>query len=223
MLSHTQSYTFDTKMINMIEKIQSLKTFRYSISGNLNAKVLLYVLHGYGQLAPYFIRKFSNLEDYFIVAPEGMHRFYLQGTSGRVGASWMTKEERLDDIEDNCNWLMELHQKLKANQAYEKIIILGFSQGGATAARWFYDPRMQADHLIMWASVFPPDLNPSELMTTAVKKNAFVLGTQDEYFNDEAQINAISFYSKLNFKTHTFSGNHDICINTLDTVLKDLK
>ena len=30
-----------------------------------------------------------------------MHRFYLEGSSGRVGASWMTKEAREDDKKEN--------------------------------------------------------------------------------------------------------------------------
>ena len=76
------------------------KTFRYHIlNEGTNAKKVLYVLHGYGQLAEFFVRKFRELGDeYLIVAPEGMHRFYLQGSSGRVGASWMTKEDREQDI-----------------------------------------------------------------------------------------------------------------------------
>jgi predicted esterase len=207
----------------MIENIQSLKTFRYSISGNKNAKVLLYVLHGYGQLAPYFIRKFSALEDCYIIAPEGMHRFYLEGSSGRVGASWMTKEERQDDIEDNCNWLNMLHQQLTSENKFEKTIILGFSQGGATAARWFYRTTSMADHLIMWASVFPPDLNVNDFITQTPKKNFFVLGTNDEYFNESKQLEALAFYSELKFLTLTHGGRHDIYMDVLKSVLKEFK
>ena len=52
-------------------------------------KGTLFVLHGYGQLPEYFIRKFRPLSQagWHVVAPEGAHRFYLQGTEGRVGAS----------------------------------------------------------------------------------------------------------------------------------------
>jgi predicted esterase len=207
----------------MIEKIQSQRTYRYAVSGNKTAKNLLYVLHGYGQLAPYFIRKFNSLEDYFIVAPEGMHRFYFNGSSGRVGACWMTKEERLDDIEDNCNWLYDLHSKITGAQSYDKIIILGFSQGGATAARWFYDKRMHADHLIMWASVFPPDLSPEDLIDQHSTNNFFVLGTEDEYFDVEQQKEAIDFYSIYGFRTISYHGKHDICIETLVDSLNHLK
>ena len=54
------------------------------------------VLHGYGMLSEFFIKKFKNLEsnNTLIVAPEGLNMFYLDGKYDRVGASWITKEER---------------------------------------------------------------------------------------------------------------------------------
>ena len=125
----------------MSHRFKSLKTYRYfSISGKEKPRDLLITLHGYGQLAAYFIKKFNTCPDnYDILAPEGPHRFYKNGYSGRVGASWMTKEAREDDIEDNLHWLnLWLSEHLRSNH-YEKIILLGFSQGGATAARWYYN------------------------------------------------------------------------------------
>ena len=88
------------------------KSYRYEILPcNGDSKNVLYVLHGYGQLSRFFIRKFSALQErYTIVAPEGMHRFYLEGSSGRVGASWMTKEDRLTDINDIMSFLNEVDQ-----------------------------------------------------------------------------------------------------------------
>ena len=125
----------------MSHRFQSTKTYRYfSISAEKNPKNLLIAMHGYGQLAEYFIRKFNGCsKDFTILAPEGPHRFYKNGYSGRVGASWMTKEAREDDIDDNLNWLTKwLTAHLKEN-TYEKIVLLGFSQGGATAARLYYN------------------------------------------------------------------------------------
>ena len=42
-----------------------------------------FVLHGFGQLSPYFIRHFGVLADgtRLIVAPEALNRFYLERTS----------------------------------------------------------------------------------------------------------------------------------------------
>ncbi len=203
----------------------SKRSFRYFTHGDpAKAHTLLYVLHGYGQLAQFFIGKFSKLDDgYFIVAPEGMHRFYLKGSSGRVGASWMTSEDRESDINDNLNWLTELDNSLKRVKPGTRKIILGFSQGGATAARWYYANKIKADHLIIWASVFPPDL-PKELVIELCKKqsNIFALGSGDEYYNSEQQEEIIQFYKSMGFDTVHYEGNHTIDFETLVEILRRL-
>ena len=55
-----------------------------------------FVLHGYGQLAGAFLRHFERLQDgaRLFIAPEALSRYYLPGHQ-RVGASWMTREDRL--------------------------------------------------------------------------------------------------------------------------------
>jgi predicted esterase len=201
------------------QKLSAPKTFRYWISGDLEkANKLLFVLHGYGQLAEFFIRKFKEIpEDYLVIAPEGMHRFYLNGTSGRVGASWMTKEDRESDIADNLNWLSQLFIKLTKQKKIKKTILLGFSQGGATAARWFYGKNVQLDQLILWASVFPPDLEKSLIQSNS--NNYFVIGTEDEYYNTEALKSEIEFHKKIGFRTLQFAGKHEIDIKTLNSIL----
>ena len=196
----------------------SKKTYRYFTWGNAEkATKLVYVLHGYGQLAEYFIRKFHVLpEEYFIVAPEGMHRFYLKGSSGRVGASWMTKEARESDIKDTINWLDELNQLIYSKYTFDKKIILGFSQGGATAARWQFNGRVSANHLILWASVFPPDLQlEKEVKATQSSRNYFLIGKKDEYFSEIEQQKILEFYSSINYESIQYDGNHDINENVL--------
>jgi predicted esterase len=203
-------------------KLIAQKTFRYQQIGELDkATHLLIVLHGYGQLAEFFIRKFNDVpENYLVVAPEGMHRFYLNGTSGRVGASWMTKEDRESDITDNLNWLNQLLRELKEKKKFEKIILLGFSQGGATAARWYYSSKNEINHLILWASVFPPDLEKPENSNNS--ENYFVIGTEDEFYNDEAQMTEIDFYQKIGFQTLQFKGKHNVEIRALNRILEEI-
>lgn len=204
------------------QKLTAPKTFRYWISGDLEkASKLIIVLHGYGQLAEFFIRKFNGIpEDYLIVAPEGMHRFYLNGTSGRVGASWMTKEDRESDIADNLNWLTQLFAELTEQKSFEKTILLGFSQGGATATRWYFSQKVEFNQLILWASIFPPDLEKPEIKSNS--NNYFVIGSNDEYYDAEAQITEIELYQKIGFKTLQFEGRHDVEIKILNQMLKDL-
>ncbi|PHR46780.1 MAG: hypothetical protein COA32_09880 [Fluviicola sp.] len=202
------------------------KTVRYFTHGNADsAKNVWIVLHGYGQLPYYFIRKFESLDpnENFVIAPEGMHRFYLEGTSGRVGASWMTKEARLDDIEDNISYLDMLAKDLLNKRKYERKILLGFSQGGATATRWHESGNFNADIFVLWASVFPPDLdfdpNQSSLMKS---QNYFVLGKNDPYFKGkESEVKKLFKSQDFNFKIIDFDGNHEIDKKPLIEILGD--
>ena len=198
------------------------KTYRYELLPcKSKSDKVLYVLHGYGQLAKFFIRKFEVLsEKYHIVAPEGMHRFYLQGSSGRVGASWMTKEARESDIKDNLEWLSALDDKITQELQIKERHLLGFSQGGATAARWFADNNKRFKSIVLWACVFPPDL---EIEAETAKFSSgdlstFVIGTEDEYYNTEQQKALIDFYTDLSFKTITFEGKHNINGDVLNAI-----
>ena len=204
----------------MEQKLPATKTFRYEISSESEGfDTVLYVLHGYGQQSQYFIRKFRALfDDLLVVAPEGMHRFYLQGSSGRVGASWMTKEAREDDIADNLRWLQELDAHISAQYRPKRKLLLGFSQGGATAARWYHKGTVPFDAMILWACVFPPDLKPEEEIRKASDQH-FVIGTDDEFYDQGSQDELVQFYASNGFTTHRFTGKHDIDITTLESIL----
>ena len=201
-------------MSNQSFQITTSKTQRCFVQGEISkSKILFIVLHGYGQLGAYFIRKFKQLsEEYYIVAPEGMHHFYLNGSSGRVGASWMTKEARTTDIEDNNKYLDAVIESFKSKKQFRKIIVLGFSQGGATAARWSAQ-RKDIDQLILWASVFPPDIEES--FVSHYKKGTFVIGKQDKFYDSAAQAKEISNYKNLGFEIIEYEGKHDIECTTL--------
>lgn len=205
------------------------KTFRCHTYGDAKtASKIWIILHGYGQLSKYFIRKFSTLDpkEHYIIAPEGMHRFYLKGNSGRVGASWMTKECREIDISDNNHYLNEIWQHFKPTcNPKAKKILLGFSQGGATATRWHTFGKFNAEYFVLWASVFPPDLNITDTNLSIFKsKNYFLVGDKDEYFDAE-KVQALKnhFHNHcIDFKLINFEGNHNIDTLALNTLLTDL-
>lgn len=169
-----------------------LKTARYASSpcDPDRVKEVWFVCHGYGQLAPNFLRHFSPIfrDDRMIIAPEGLHRFYLKGAGGKVGASWMTKEERETDIQDYIRYLDHIYDRTMHDFIGKevRIRVLGFSQGVATVCRWMAQARSRADELILWAGVIPPDLD------LKVNKRAFqrmkmtlLIGDQDEYRTEE--------------------------------------
>ena len=201
----------------MEKHFKAQKTYRYEIQEHEHEHLLI-VLHGYGQLAKFFLRKFQGLQSKGrVVAPEGPHRFYLQGSSGRVGASWMTKEARELDIQDNLVGLNALLCELQKSYSPKKITLLGFSQGAATAARWYQQNPSAFNQLILWAAVFPPDIDAGNFPTD--KPLHFVLGTQDEYYQGEAAAELQERYKTLGFEVHSFEGKHDIETGMLTAIL----
>lgn len=202
-------------------KLKIEKTAKIQTYGDINtARYVWIVLHGYGQLVDYFIRKFHvlNPADHFVIAPEGLHRYYLNGTSGRVGASWMTKEERLDDIADNINYLNKVVETYLKDKTFDKRIVLGFSQGASTAARWIQLGDFRPEIFIQWAGVSPPDLklDSSENSFKAIR-NFFVVGNQDPYFQLDYENEIKSKGSEIGIVPEiiTFEGVHTIDGETL--------
>lgn len=196
------------------DSIRVERSFRYAVrEAEITTKTLVFLLHGYGQLAAYFIRKVDAVlpENVTFVAPEGMHRFYLNGTSGRVGASWMTKEAREMDIAENTEILDQLFEVLHRKYSPEKIMVIGFSQGGATAARWLANGKSRIDSFVSWASVFPPDVAfPECTPTENMLKHHFVLGSEDPFFDKQSTEAALNAYHNLGFEIIRFTGGHDL-------------
>lgn len=203
----------------MIEKDISLAQKRRYYQNNLEGKKhILLALHGYGQLAQFFYRKFNIIdEDWGLVVPEGPHRFYLNGNSGRVGASWMTKEWRDQDILENNAYLTALVRVIHEENPNAQIHLLGFSQGGATAARLYQSNPKLFVHLILWASIFPPDLEKSSFSNHA--KLDFAIGQNDIFYDLVNQANIKKEYESLGFNIYQYNGGHDIDQELLDTIL----
>jgi predicted esterase len=197
-------------------KIQ--KTVRVSTYGNSNSpKYVWFALHGYGQLSPYFIKNFTHFdpESHFIVAPEGMHRFYLDGLSGRVGASWMTKEERLHDISDYISYLTEVYNSLVVPILSQNAVLIpfGFSQGVATLSRWMASLETPPKKAVFWAGSFPPDLEV-EKIESAIKPIEVIvaIGSNDPFIDDETALLAQKRFEELgiNARRFDFAGGHKI-------------
>ena len=120
------------------------------------------VFHGYGQLAEYFIKHFEDLDEdeNCVIAVEGLSRFYVDGLSGRVGASWMTKDDREQEIVDQSNYInLALKDAgIDPHSSHYNFVVMGFSQGTATAIRWMVNNSIRPNHLLMWAGSFPHDV-----------------------------------------------------------------
>jgi len=196
---------------------------------NSNCREVWLVLHGYGQLSQFFIRSFSSLvaEHRLIVAPEGLHRFYIEGFAGRVGASWMTKEERDSDIVDYLEYLDLVLKELR-NQGVPqnaKINLLGFSQGASTACRWFFHTKEEVQAIVLWSGMVPPDLNLA-IGDRQKWENAYlVFDSNDPFHHTEHFQRQLSWLeeNKLPFQLVESSSGHAITAEGISNLLREME
>ena len=207
--------------------INVTKRARYFQIGEANSSIkkVWMVFHGYAMLSEFFIKKFEILNDgeTLIIAPEALNRFYITEDFSRVGASWMTKLERENDIIENNQYIESLFQKVAKDIGHSnfQLNILGFSQGSATACRWIFSGKNKVNNFIVWAGDIPKDSLTEENRSKWNSLNIFlVFGTKDPLITTDLSLKfqkRISEY-KLNFDLVEYDGDHRIFPKVLKEV-----
>lgn len=196
------------------------RTARYHVLGEAaTAKRLWIVLHGYGQLARYFLHKFEGLQkDLLIVAPEGLSRFYVDTDHKRVGATWMTREDREHEIQDHVEYLDLLAAELSDQVPNGTGIgVLGYSQGVATACRWTMLGKTKIDRLVLWSGSLPMELDRTTLRDKFSNTTISVIyGTKDLVVPKAVADRSVALFATAGIAHEclSFDGAHE-----LETVL----
>lgn len=209
-------------------RLSVARTARYFTLGEgaTSLEEIWFVCHGYGQLAARFLRHFEPLDDgtRLIAAPEGLSRFYLTESPAerRVGASWMTKEDRLAEIDDYVRYLDAVYAEVlrSFDRSRVQVTALGFSQGTATVCRWAALGSARIDRLIVWGGEVPPDLDlarePAAGRLRALRLS-LVYGDRDEFFTPK-----VIAATERRLREHgilyarvPFAGGHEIDAATL--------
>ncbi|HEX4602079.1 MAG TPA: alpha/beta fold hydrolase [Gemmatimonadales bacterium] len=179
-----------------------------------------FVCHGYGQLAGRFLRHFDGVADSarLIVAAEGLSRFYLgSGThrDAKVGASWMTREDRLSEIDDYIRYLDALYAEVfrDVERPAVQVTAFGFSQGAATASRWAALGRSRVDRVVLWGGELPPDLDLGAVRERlAAVTFSVVYGERDEFITAKlaTAIGARLAEHGIPHHVRSFAGGHEL-------------
>ena len=170
--------------------IEVPRTARYYVVGGGDAppEEVWVVLHGYGQLAGRFVTHFAPLAGptRMIVAPEALSRFYVEGgarthAAARVGATWMTREDRVNEIADQRRYLDRVVSSALEPWpgAAPRLVVAGFSQGAATAVRWALAGERRAHDIIAWAGTLPHELD-GERAAQLAGRLTILAGLHDE-------------------------------------------
>ena len=178
------------------------------------------VCHGYAQLAARFIDRFQSIvtAERTVIAPEGLHRFYLDpidrsAEERRVGATWMTREAREDDISDYIEFLDRVCETMLPAEADVRIVGFGFSQGTATITRWAAASARRLNRLILWGAGLPPDLDWSRAEPRLRQVPVtLVVGRRDPFALAEriAEQEALLRQHEVSFQTVYYDGDHRV-------------
>jgi predicted esterase len=214
-------------MINQ-KYIETTKTARYYTLGKPSKYLtdVWFVFHGYGQLAKEFLELFTGVvnDKILFVAPEAMNKFYSRGFTGKIGTTWMTKEDRENEIKDYINMINNVY-----NEIYEivdltkvRINVLSFSQGGHTSVRWLSEKQPSVNRLILWGSGMPRDISYNANLGYWNKiKIKLVVGNKDQFITEEKLNEELSFLGeqKIIFELIRYNGSHQINTANLQLIL----
>ncbi len=219
-------------------RLRVRRTARWGSIGTLGPATtrVWIVLHGYGQLAASFAGSahWPLAPHRAFVFPEALQRFYepLSRKPGNhadapVGASWMTREAREDDIADNLDYLDALAGVISERAPNAApVAVIAFSQGTATATRWA-ERRIRADDvppdLVLCGGLLPPDADVGPEGPLRRTRVTLVVGTLDRWLTAErlqeerARLAAAAFPVRV----HQFEGGHRLDDTFLRTLADD--
>lgn len=173
------------------------RTARYYTAGVASPETdeIWIVCHGYAQLARHFIRSFAPIAggSRLVVAPEALNRYYADRAPGqsaqdaRVGATWMTREDRDHEIEDYIAYLDAVAARVALPVGRDvRTIAFGFSQGAATASRWAARGTARIHDVVLWGAGIAHELTAAGGLFRGAALTV-AIGSEDRQM-DEASI-----------------------------------
>ncbi|APQ18537.1 alpha/beta hydrolase [Maribacter hydrothermalis] len=204
-------------MENQIKNISYKSTNTYDTLNELNrdTKRVWVVFHGIGFLSRFFLNYFTELpkNENYIIAPQAPSKYYLKNEYKHVGASWLTKE---NTIQETVNLFNYLDAVLKNENLPDhcKIVFFGFSQGVSIALRYLAYSKLECAKLILYAGGLPKELKKSDFSFLSDRTEIIsILGNQDEYLTpdrlvDESKKLKMLFGNKV--RQIRFEGGHEV-------------
>ncbi|MEM9292866.1 MAG: phospholipase [Acidobacteriota bacterium] len=173
---------------------------------------LLVGFHGYGQRAEDALAALAGIDGaYARAAVQALHPFYLprrEGGQGRVGASWMTKEDRGLAVEDNIAWVDQAIGALRERGLSGPLVVSGFSQGVAMTYRAALLGAEKPAGALVLAGDVPPDFPQAELRR--LPPVLLCRGLQDAWYTEEkmeADLQRLRA-AEVEVTEHIFDGPH---------------
>jgi predicted esterase len=185
-------------------------------------KNVIFACHGMGYLSRYFLKYFKgiNSDDNYIIIPQAQSKYYIAPKMKHVGASWLTKENTLKEME-NINSYFD---SVLSNEKIENLnfIFLGYSQGVSVAMRYLAKRKIIVSKLILMSGGIPKELTPKDFKYLKNKAAIYyIYGDKDEYITEDFLNSEKKRFEDLfsNINYIEFDGNHEIKTEIIESII----
>lgn len=171
------------------------RTARYYQIGEASAATcsIWFCLHKEGQSVADFAAQLHNLnvDGRLLVLPEGLSRYALtiagDGTQEGAGATWLSPDALETDLHDLTVYLDGLARQVLASCASEATVtVLGYGHGAAAACLWLANSPVACERLILYAAVFPPEIDRRATLAALPDCPVTVVATTEDVYTPEA-------------------------------------
>lgn len=205
-------------MKNTVKRVSYNTSNSYETRNELNPKTknIWMVFHGIGYLSKYFLKYFEHLnpEENYVIAPQAPSKYYLKDEYKYVGASWLTKIDTKNELQNNFSYLDAVANN-EAILQHKNLVLFGFSQGVSVLTRWMATRKLQPKRLILYAGGIPNELTKESFDHIDFGKTEIVLvyGNKDVFLTEERVENEnkkIELLFSGQAKVIKFEGGHEI-------------
>ena len=185
-------------------------------------KNVIFACHGMGYLSRYFLKYFKGLnsDDNYVIIPQAQSKYYVAPKMKYVGASWLTKENTVKEIENVINYFDNVLNNEKVKNL--NFIFLGYSQGVSVAMRYLAKRKIIVSKLILMSGGIPKELTAKDFKFLKNKSTIYyVFGNKDEYINGDflnSEKNKIkNIFSDVNYIE--FDGKHEFKKEIIESII----
>jgi len=152
-----------------------------------------FCLHSHNESVADFAIQLRPLDtpERLLVMPEALARYNQPAAAPTAApstvAAWFATDAIQFDLHDVAHYLDALaEQILAACPPNTPVTILGHGHGAAAACRWLATSRIAYDRLVLYAAVFPPEINRQATLADLPKRPVTVIATTADVFTPEA-------------------------------------
>jgi len=207
------------------KKVIYTSTNTYTTLNTLNkdTKNIWLVFHGLGYLSKYFIHYFShiNSDENYIIAPQAPSKYYQGKNFKHVGASWLTKENTIEETKNVLAYIDEVY-KTEIKSQTQNLIILGYSQGVSIATRWIASRKINCKHIVLHSGGIPTELTAEDFkFLKEDAKVTYLYGDKDQYITEARKTEEVIKGNNL-FENHlqieVFRGVHEVNVKFIKQI-----